>query len=99
VGEEALIALLAAVRDAESWDMAMAERAVLGALDGSCRTPIGAFARLGTDGGLHLEGLVARGDGTFLLRRSIAGDRRDAARLGAELGARLRAEAPRDVLA
>jgi hydroxymethylbilane synthase len=98
-GDERLVALLAGVRDAESWDMAMAERGVLGALDGSCRTPIGAHARIGADGVLHLEGLVARGDGSFLLRRSIAGDRRDAARLGAELGARLRAEAPRDVLA
>lgn len=98
-GDAALMAMLAAVRDADSWDMAMAERAVLGALDGSCRTPIGAHARLAADGTLHLEGLVARGDGTFLLRRSMAGDRREAARLGAELGASLRADTPRDVLA
>lgn len=98
-GDAALVGLLASVRDAESWDVATAERSLLGALDGSCRTPIGAHARVLADGSLRLDGLVARADGTFVLRRSIAGDRRDAARLGAELGASLRADAPRDVLA
>jgi hydroxymethylbilane synthase len=94
-----LLALLSGIEDADARAVSRAERALLGALDGSCRTPIAGHAQLLADGSLQLEGLVARTDGTFLLRRSIVGDRRDAARLGAELGARLRAEAPRDVFA
>ena len=42
-------------------------------------------------------GLVARPDGSFLLKRSLHGDAGDAARLGAELGAGLRADSPRDI--
>ena len=47
---------------------AAAERALLGALDGSCHTPIGAYARLLPGGRMRLTGLVARADGSFLLR-------------------------------
>lgn len=89
--------MLAAIEDADSHVVSQAERALLAALDGSCRTPIGGYARLLDDGSLLLTGLVARADGSFLLRRSLAGARNDAARLGAELGASLRADAPRDI--
>jgi len=91
--------MLAAIEDADARAVSRAERALLAALDGSCRTPIGGYAKLLADGRLHLTGLVARADGSFLLRRSIEGDRRDADRLGAELGASLRADTPRDVFA
>ena len=79
--------------------VATAERALLAALDGSCRTPIGGHARFLPDGRLHLTGLVARADGSFLLKRSLHGASGDAARLGAELGASLRADRPRDIFA
>ncbi len=91
--------MLAAIEDADARAVSRAERALLAALDGSCRTPIGGYAKLLADGRLHLTGLVARADGSFLLRRSIEGDRRDADRLGEELGASLRADTPRDVFA
>jgi hydroxymethylbilane synthase len=94
----ALRDLLAAIEDPDSRDAAAAERALLLALDGSCRTPIAGRARILPDGRLHLLGLVARGDGSFLLRRSIEGERCDAAALGAELGAGLRRDAPADIL-
>jgi hydroxymethylbilane synthase len=42
--------------------------ALLAALDGSCQTPIGGHAQLLPDGTLFLTGLVARPDGSFLLR-------------------------------
>ena len=93
-----LRSLLAAIEDADARDVSRAERALLAALDGSCRTPIGGYARLLDDGRLHLTGLVARADGSFLLRRSLVGDREDAMRLGRELGASLRADTPRDIL-
>ena len=91
--------LLAAIDDREARAAASAERALLAALDGSCRTPVGGHARLLPEGGLLLTGLVARADGSFLLRRTISGRRSDAARLGAELGRSLRAASPADVVA
>ena len=78
---------------------AAAERALLGALDGSCHTPIGAYARLLPDARMVLTGLVARADGSFLLRRNLECLRTEAARAGAELGEALRRDSPRDVFA
>ena len=92
-----LCELLAAIEDRASRAVATAERALLATLDGSCTTPIGGHARVMPDGTLHLVGLVARVDGSFLLRRSLAGPAADAARLGAELGASLKADCPPDV--
>ncbi len=96
-----LRALLAGIEDPEAKAVSTAERALLAELDGSCRTPIGGHARLlpGAGHQLHLTGLVARPDGTFLLKRSLTGPVADAARLGRELGASLRADSPRDILA
>ncbi|MDI3309721.1 MAG: hydroxymethylbilane synthase [Acetobacteraceae bacterium] len=89
--------LLAAIEDREAAAVSTAERALLGALDGSCRTPIGGHARLLPDGRLHLTGLVARPDGSFLLKRSLTGPAKEAARIGAELGRSLRADSPTDI--
>jgi hydroxymethylbilane synthase len=70
-----------------------AERAYLGVLDGSCRTPIAGHARI-ADGVLHLRGEVLTPDG----RAFVAGERRgpvnDAARMGRDLGEELKAIAP-----
>ena len=96
--------LLAGIEDPEARAVSTAERSLLALLDGSCRTPIGGHARLlpvapGRVPSLHLTGLVARADGSFLLKRSIHGSANDAARLGAELGTSLRADSPRDIFA
>ena len=96
-GDTALRDLLAKIEDATSRIVATAERAVLAALDGSCRTPIGAHARLLPDGGLTLTGLIARADGSFLLRRTLSGPAADAGRIGEDLGASLREDAPADL--
>ena len=48
---------------------------------------------------LRLTGLVARADGSFLLRRSLDGPASDAAALGIELGRNLRADSPADLFA
>ena len=89
--------MLSAIEDPEAKAVATAERAMLAELDGSCRTPIGGHARLLPNGELHLTGLVARTDGSFLLKRSAHGLAVDAQRIGSELGASLRADCPRDV--
>ena len=91
--------MLAAIEDPEAKAVSTAERAMLAELDGSCRTPIGGHARLLPNGELHLTGLVARADGSFLLKRAAHGAAADAARIGAELGASLRADSPRDIFA
>ncbi len=91
--------LLAAIEDPEAKAVSTAERAMLAKLDGSCRTPIGGHARLLPDGTLHLTGLVARADGSFLLKRGLHGGIQDAARIGTELGASLRADCPSDIFA
>jgi len=95
----ALRELLAAIEDPVARAVSTAERALLAELDGSCRTPIGGHARFLPDGRLHLTGLVARADGSFLTKRSLHGAAGDAARIGAELGAALRADSPRDIFA
>lgn len=90
--------MLSGIEDPDAHDVATAERALLAELDGSCKTPIGGYARLIPNGELHLTGLVARVDGSFLLRRALTGARADAARMGRELGASLRADSPPDIL-
>jgi hydroxymethylbilane synthase len=95
----ALRELLGAIEDYKARAVSTAERALLAELDGSCRTPIGGHARLipvvaGEEPELHLTGLVAREDGSFLLKRAISGATADAARLGHELGRSLRADSP-----
>jgi hydroxymethylbilane synthase len=91
--------LLSAIEDPEAKAVSTAERAMLAELDGSCRTPIGGYARLLPTGELHLTGLVARTDGTFLLKNSLHGAAADAERIGRELGGHLRADSPRDLFA
>ena len=94
-----LLELLSGIEDPEAKAVATAERALLGALDGSCRTPIGGYARLLEDGSLHLTGLVARADGSFLLRRSVTGSVADAEIMGRDLGLSLKADSPDDIFA
>ena len=96
--------LLAAIEDYEARAVSTAERALLAELDGSCRTPIGGHARLipvvaGGPPELHLTGLVARADGSFLLKRAISGAPGEAERLGRELGHFLRLDSPPDIFA
>ncbi len=94
-----LLALLSGIEDPEAKAVATAERALLAALDGSCRTPIGGYARLLADGTLHLTGLVARADGSFLLKRTATAPRVDAAELGRTLGESLKADSPKNIFA
>jgi hydroxymethylbilane synthase len=49
------------------------ERALLNQMGGGCQVPIGALAEV-IDGRLHLEAVVARPDGTKVLRESGEGD-------------------------
>jgi hydroxymethylbilane synthase len=72
-----------------------AERAMLAALDGSCRTPIAGFAEL-VGGRLSIEGLLLKPDGSDEIRGRRDGDVGDAEALGTELGRELRSRAGPD---
>jgi hydroxymethylbilane synthase len=69
-----------------------AERAMLAALDGSCRTPIAGLAEADADQ-LTIEGLLLQPDGSEAIRGRRAGDINDAGALGSELGRELRGQA------
>lgn len=97
--DPAVCALLASVADAAAMAAMLAERALLAGLDGSCRTPIGGLAECDDAGNMRLRALLARHDGTLVLRNERRGRTSDAAALGADSAAELRARAPADVLA
>src|SRR5262249_13543085 len=63
----------------------IAERAVLAALNGSCRTPIAAHAQI-SNSEIALSAMLARSDGKKSLSASIRGALGDAAALGHEIG-------------
>jgi len=94
-----LLELLSAIEDPTARAVSTAERSLLAALDGSCNTPIGGHARVLPGGDIEVEALVARPDGSFLMRRSLNGHGRDAARIGRELGESLYRDAPADLFA
>ena len=94
-----LLTLLAAIEDQGARAAALAERALLAALDGSCRTPIAGYAKLLRDDVMQLTGLAARADGTCLLKRSMKARIADAEALGRELGRSIRADSPPDIFA
>jgi len=88
-------ALLAAIDHRATAIAVTAERALLAALDGSCRTPIAALAEIDATGALHLRALLATPDGARLWRTERTGAAGDAARIGTEAGAELRRQAGR----
>jgi hydroxymethylbilane synthase len=84
--------LLAPLRDAASAACVTAERAMLAALDGSCRTPIAGLAELDGDQ-LTLRGMLLSLDGLSEYRAGGIGSIDDPAALGCEIGVRLRRDA------
>jgi hydroxymethylbilane synthase len=81
--------LLQPLHDPDSAACVNAERGLLAALDGSCRTPIAALARIAGER-LRLDGILLSPDGKAERRGSIEGAPADADALGAALGAQLR---------
>lgn len=86
---------LGALDHAETASRVMAERAVLAALGGDCRTPLGALAKI-AGGRLVLDALVIRPDGSDRVAVRREGAAEDAARLGADAGAELKSRAGAD---
>jgi hydroxymethylbilane synthase len=91
-------AMVAAIAHAETSIALAAERAFLGELDGSCRTPIAGHARL-VDGRLHFYGMLISHDGRECVETRREGAPEDAARIGREAGIELKQRAPASLLA
>jgi hydroxymethylbilane synthase len=97
-GDEEMRRLLAALDDPATDRAVACERALLAALDGSCRTPIAAFAR--ADGGRFvLDALIAEPDGSAIFRVRREGHAGDDEALGADAGGELRGRAGADFFA
>jgi hydroxymethylbilane synthase len=88
-GDERVEALLAPLHDIGTAACVTAERAMLAALDGSCRTPIAGLATLEGDR-LTLDGLLLSPDGDAERSGQASGATADAEAIGTELGQRLR---------
>ena len=84
--------VLAPLNDMPSAACVAAERAMLAALDGSCRTPIAGLATI-DDGRITLDALLLAPDGSAERRGRITGAVGEAVALGGELGQRLRRDA------
>jgi hydroxymethylbilane synthase len=69
--------------NAEARATTTCERALLNKLGGGCQVPIGASAEI-REGRLHLDAIVARPDGSMVLRESRSGD--DPLKLGESVG-------------
>lgn len=87
-GQPGVLALLAALDDADTRLTVSAERAMNQALGGSCTVPVGAWCMLG-EHGLHLHGLVGDAAGGRLLRAEASGSSDQAIALGRRVAAML----------
>jgi hydroxymethylbilane synthase len=92
-GDRHLRDLLQRLDDAPTARRVAAERSLLATLDGSCRTPIAAHARL-VDGEIDLLALVASPDGRQVERTTRRGPAADAVAVGADAGRELLARMP-----
>jgi hydroxymethylbilane synthase len=85
-------ALVAKIDDSETAIALAAERAFLTVLDGSCRTPIGGYARV-SNAKISFRGVIVKPDGSAAFEVSREGRCADAAGLGADAGRELRGRA------
>jgi hydroxymethylbilane synthase len=91
-------ALVARLDDPVTASATIAERAVLAALGGDCKTPIAAHATV-AGGELRLRALVARPDGARVVEGETSGAVADAAALGRALAEDLLARGAGEILA
>jgi hydroxymethylbilane synthase len=87
-GDEASRRIVERLDHPPSHSAAVAERAMLAALEGGCLAPIAAWARVDGDR-LVLTGRVLRPDGTEMIEATLSADVPQAVRLGAEVAKRL----------
>jgi hydroxymethylbilane synthase len=96
--DEGVIAAAGALTDREALIRLTAERALVGGLDASCHTPIGAHAEL-VDGVLRLTAFVGMPDGSHWIRDAYDGDPAEPGALGRAVADRLLGAGAGDLLA
>ncbi|HEX3494312.1 MAG TPA: hydroxymethylbilane synthase [Methylocella sp.] len=92
-GDDATRAFLAPVLDSATGVALAAERAFLKVLDGSCKTPIGAYARVEA-GNVIFHAIVLKPDGSRFFETAASGPLAEAASLGETAGRDLAAQIP-----
>lgn len=93
-GDEEIKAWLAPVNHHNTFMCACAERAMLRALDGSCRTPIAGLATINKAGICELDALAASRDGKKIVRKQRQAPAAQAEELGTKVGQAIKAELP-----
>lgn len=88
--DERALRALSALDHRETAAALAAERAIVEAVGGGCRLPLGAMA-LPADGGLEIHAVVVSPDGERMVRRSDRGPTADAEAIGRRVGSALRA--------
>jgi hydroxymethylbilane synthase len=92
-GDSALRDFLVPALDAATGIALTAERAFLRVLDGSCKTPIGAYARVEA-GNVAFRAIVLKPDGSRFFETAASGPLAEAASLGEAAGRGLAAQIP-----
>jgi len=93
--------ILNAIHDNQTHKIALAERAVLSVLDGSCRTPIGSYGQWMDDDKVRLRALVASSDGSDVClaeETAKVKTNEDAYALGLRVGQTLKSKTPTEYL-
>ena len=99
VEDERIQALLKPLHHLPTAQCVLAERAMNRHLEGGCQVPIGCFAELSEDqSSLHLRGLVAKPDGSLILRDELTGTAAEPEALGIALAERLLAAGAGEIL-
>lgn len=96
--DEEILNWISKVNHRESAIRVESERAMLGALDGSCQTPIAGFSKLTQQENITLKGFVISPDGTKIHSEDGTSSQADAAKLGQEIGQRLLIKAGSDLV-
>ncbi|MGH6841462.1 MAG: hydroxymethylbilane synthase [Methylocella sp.] len=92
-GDSATRAYLAPVLDAATGIALAVERAFLKVLDGSCKTPIGAYARVEA-GNIAFQAIVLKPDGSKFFETEASGPLTEAESIGEAAGRELAAKIP-----
>jgi|TARA_B110000438_G_scaffold79208_1_gene79298 hydroxymethylbilane synthase len=88
--DTAILTKLKALNHGPTWKRITAERTMLAALDGSCRTPIGGLANIDLNGILTLKGILANEDGSKMFTALKEGPAEEAEAIGNNVGTKLR---------
>jgi hydroxymethylbilane synthase len=96
--DEGAVAAAAALTDRAALVELTTERALVDAIEASCRTPVGARARLDDDS-LSIVAFVGLPDGSAWVRDALSGDPGDPTGLGAEAAGRLLSAGAGELLA